>query len=244
MRGDALRTYENLNGPTQENFVENLAVFRKNYVKPQQMATAKHNVLFRWFSTAIRLIQQNFISCTNLAKSSKKILLVWISEDNANLVSLENNFACRNSSCKILPGNTVFARIFWGIHFSAKYLFLQKTCTKHIFSQLLRRSNVASVYGISIATAKSIEGNFFHKFEESHFCLECRQLFDAFSWFLGIAWNWMLIDFSLFLRTRAVDGRLNKAQRQWSTSCFYFLWLLIYCFLEPLLVIYSLDYVC
>ena len=41
MRGDALQTFENINGPTRENLAEILAVFRRKYVKPQSMATAK-----------------------------------------------------------------------------------------------------------------------------------------------------------------------------------------------------------
>ena len=43
MRGDALQTFENINGPTRKNLEEILAVFRRKYVKPQSMATAKHN---------------------------------------------------------------------------------------------------------------------------------------------------------------------------------------------------------
>ena len=42
MRGDALQTFKNINGPTWENLEEILAVFRRKYVKPQSMATAKH----------------------------------------------------------------------------------------------------------------------------------------------------------------------------------------------------------
>ena len=42
MRRDALQTFENINGPTRENLGEILAVFRKKYVEPQSMATAKH----------------------------------------------------------------------------------------------------------------------------------------------------------------------------------------------------------
>ena len=38
MRGDALQTFKNINGPTREN----LGVFRIKYVKPQSIATAKH----------------------------------------------------------------------------------------------------------------------------------------------------------------------------------------------------------
>ena len=42
MKGDALQTFKNINGPTRENLGEILAVFRRKYVKPQSMATAKH----------------------------------------------------------------------------------------------------------------------------------------------------------------------------------------------------------
>ena len=42
MRRDALQTFKNINGPTRENLEEILAVFRRKYVKPQSMATAKH----------------------------------------------------------------------------------------------------------------------------------------------------------------------------------------------------------
>ena len=42
MRGDALQTFKNINGPTRESLGEILAVFRSKYVKPQSMATAKH----------------------------------------------------------------------------------------------------------------------------------------------------------------------------------------------------------
>ena len=41
MRGDALQTFKNINDPTRENLGEILAVFRRKYVKPQSMATAK-----------------------------------------------------------------------------------------------------------------------------------------------------------------------------------------------------------
>ena len=40
--GDALQTFKNINGPTRENLGETLAVFRRKYVKPQSMVTAKH----------------------------------------------------------------------------------------------------------------------------------------------------------------------------------------------------------
>ena len=42
MRGDALQTCKNITSPNRENLGEILTVFRRKYVKPQSMATAKH----------------------------------------------------------------------------------------------------------------------------------------------------------------------------------------------------------
>ena len=42
MRGDALQTFKNISSPNRENLGEILTVFRRKYVKPQSMATAKH----------------------------------------------------------------------------------------------------------------------------------------------------------------------------------------------------------
>ena len=42
MRCDALQTFKNITSPNRENLAEILTVFRKKYVKPQSMATAKH----------------------------------------------------------------------------------------------------------------------------------------------------------------------------------------------------------
>ena len=42
MRGDALQTFKNITSPNREILVEILTVFRRKYVKPQSMATAKH----------------------------------------------------------------------------------------------------------------------------------------------------------------------------------------------------------
>ena len=42
MRGDALQTFKNITSPNRENLIEILTVFRRKYVKPQSMATAKH----------------------------------------------------------------------------------------------------------------------------------------------------------------------------------------------------------
>ena len=42
MRGDALQTFKNISSPIRENLTEILTVFRRKYVKPQSMATARH----------------------------------------------------------------------------------------------------------------------------------------------------------------------------------------------------------
>ena len=42
VRGDALQTFKNLTSPNRKNLGEILTVFRRKYVKPQSMATAKH----------------------------------------------------------------------------------------------------------------------------------------------------------------------------------------------------------
>ena len=42
MRGDALQTFKNITSHNRENLAEILTVFRRKYVKPQSMATAKH----------------------------------------------------------------------------------------------------------------------------------------------------------------------------------------------------------
>ena len=43
MRGDALQAFKNISSRNRENLTEILTVFRRKYVKPQSMATAKHN---------------------------------------------------------------------------------------------------------------------------------------------------------------------------------------------------------
>ena len=42
MRGDALQRFKNISSRNRVNMTEILAVFRRKYVKPQSMATAKH----------------------------------------------------------------------------------------------------------------------------------------------------------------------------------------------------------
>ena len=42
MRGDAWQTFKNISSPNRENLTEIQTVFRRKYLKPQSMATAKH----------------------------------------------------------------------------------------------------------------------------------------------------------------------------------------------------------
>ena len=42
IRGDALQTFKNITSSNRENLGEILTMFRRQYVKPQSMATAKH----------------------------------------------------------------------------------------------------------------------------------------------------------------------------------------------------------
>ena len=42
MRDDALQAFKNITTPNRKNLGEILTLFRRKYVKPQSMATAKH----------------------------------------------------------------------------------------------------------------------------------------------------------------------------------------------------------
>ena len=70
MRGDALQTFENINGPTRENLGENLAVFRRKYVKPQWMATAKHKFKKLVFNQANQKLVDFLDELQRLAKDA------------------------------------------------------------------------------------------------------------------------------------------------------------------------------
>ena len=70
MRGDALQKFKNINGPTRENLGENLAVFRRKYVKPQSMATAKHKFQKIIFNPANHKLVDFLDELQNLAKDA------------------------------------------------------------------------------------------------------------------------------------------------------------------------------
>ena len=70
MRGDALQTFKEINGPTREKLGEILAVFRRRYVKPQSMATAKHKFHKLVFNPANQNIVEFLNELQKLAKDA------------------------------------------------------------------------------------------------------------------------------------------------------------------------------
>ena len=70
MKGDALQTFKNKNGPTRENLGEILAVFRRKYVKPQSMATAKHRFQKLVFNPANQKLVDFLDELQKLAKDA------------------------------------------------------------------------------------------------------------------------------------------------------------------------------
>ena len=70
MRGDALQTFKNLNGPARENLEEIPAVFRRKYVKPQMMATAKHKFQKLVFNPANQKLVDFLDELQKLAKDA------------------------------------------------------------------------------------------------------------------------------------------------------------------------------
>ena len=72
MRGDALQTFKNINGPTRENLGEILAVFRRKYAKPQSMATTKHKFQKLVFNPANQKLVEFLDELQRLAKDWPK----------------------------------------------------------------------------------------------------------------------------------------------------------------------------
>ena len=70
MRGDALQTFKNSNGSTRKNLGEILAVFRRKYVKPQSMATAKHKFQKLVFNPANQKLVDFLDELQKLAKDA------------------------------------------------------------------------------------------------------------------------------------------------------------------------------
>ena len=80
MKGDALQTFKNINGPTQEYLGENLAVFRRKYLKSQSMATAKHKFQKLVFNPANQNLVDFFDELQKLAEDAFGIAVHTIIE--------------------------------------------------------------------------------------------------------------------------------------------------------------------
>ena len=70
MRGDALQTFKNIDSPNRENLTEILTVFRRKYVKPQSMATAKHKFQQLVFNPAKQKLIDYLDELQKLAKDA------------------------------------------------------------------------------------------------------------------------------------------------------------------------------
>ena len=84
MRGDALQTFKNINGPTRENLGETLAVFRKKCPKPQSIATAKHKFQKLVFNPAKQNLADFLDERQKLAKDAFGIAVHAIIEQFIN----------------------------------------------------------------------------------------------------------------------------------------------------------------
>ena len=73
MRGDALQTFKNIISPNRENLGEILTVFRKKYVKPQSMATAKHKFQRLVFNSAIQKLNDFLDELQKLAEDAFEV---------------------------------------------------------------------------------------------------------------------------------------------------------------------------
>ena len=70
MRGDALQTFKDITNPNRENLGEILNVFRRKYLKPQSMATAKHKFQRMVFNPANQKLIDLLDELQKLAKDA------------------------------------------------------------------------------------------------------------------------------------------------------------------------------
>ena len=70
MHGDALKTFKNIISPNSENLGEILTVFRRKYVNPQSMATAKHKFNWLVFNPANQKLTDFLDELQKLAKDA------------------------------------------------------------------------------------------------------------------------------------------------------------------------------
>ena len=70
MRGDALKTFQNISSRNWENLAEILTVFRTKYVKTQSMATAKKKFQHLVFNPANQNLIDSLDELQKLAKDA------------------------------------------------------------------------------------------------------------------------------------------------------------------------------
>ena len=70
MRGDALQTFKNFSSRNRQNLTEILKVYRKKFVKPQSMATAKHKFQLLVFEPANQKLIDFLDELQRLAKDA------------------------------------------------------------------------------------------------------------------------------------------------------------------------------
>ena len=70
MKGDALQTFKNINGPTEENLEKVMAVLRRKHVKPQSMVTTKQKLQKLVFNPADQKLVHFVVELHKLAKKA------------------------------------------------------------------------------------------------------------------------------------------------------------------------------
>ena len=116
MRGDALQTFKNITSPNRENLAEILTVFRRKYVKPQSMATAKHKFQRLVFNPANQKLIDFLDELQRLAKDAFGVAAQAIIEQfiyakmpphlkKKQLIWRTWRMAHMNSLCRILKGS-------------------------------------------------------------------------------------------------------------------------------------------
>ena len=73
MRGDALQTFKNISSRNRENLADILTVFRRKYVNPQSMATAKHKLQQLVFNPANQKLIDFLDELQKLAKDAFRV---------------------------------------------------------------------------------------------------------------------------------------------------------------------------
>ena len=84
MPDDALQTFKNITSPNRENLAEFLTVFRRKYVKPQSMATAKHKFQRLVFNPAKKKLIDFLDELQKLAKDALGVAAQEIIEQFIN----------------------------------------------------------------------------------------------------------------------------------------------------------------